>query len=71
MFECVEKPAVGATPDGHIGFSWDEGAWSLDAEILPTGRIEYVYLDERDSAQDREAVALDWAELLEMLTQWS
>ena len=71
MYECVEKPAIGATPDGHVGFSWDEGAWSLDAEVLPTGHVQYVYLDEDDSANDREATALEWVDLLELLTHWS
>jgi len=68
--ENVEVPVVGPTPDGHVGFSWDEGDWSLDAEVLPDGRIEYVYLDERDSTKDRETITSDWRELLELLTQW-
>ena len=69
MFVGVDVPAIGATPDGHVGFSWDEGTWSLDAEVLPDGRIEYVYLDERDSANDRETTTRRWADLLELLTQ--
>jgi hypothetical protein len=68
-FVGVDEPAVGATPEGHVGFSWDEGAWSLDAEVLPNGRIAYVYLDERDSANDRETTTRRWADLLALLTQ--
>ena len=69
MYVGVAEPAVGASPEGHVGFSWDEGAWSLDAEVLPDGRIEYVYLDEQDSAKDRDTTTRLWTDLLELLTQ--
>lgn len=71
MFTNVDKPAVGATPDGQVGFSWDEGAWSLDVEVLSDGRFAYVYLDERDGSNDRETATRESSELLPLLTQWS
>lgn len=66
----VPKPLVSATPDGHVGFCWDEGTWSLDAWIESTGRIMYTYLDETDSANDCEAQTDTWQDLLSLLTQW-
>lgn len=69
-FIGVNAPAVSGTPDGGVGFSWDDGDWSLDAEVLRCGRINYVYLDEKDSAKDRETSKTDGNELLELLTQW-
>ena len=69
LYVGINEPAVSATPDGHVGLSWDEGSWSIDAEMLPDGRIRYVYLDERDSANDRERVTCGRYELLGLLTQ--
>lgn len=69
-FIAVDCPAVAGTPDGHVGFSWDEGSWSLNAKILPDGRIKYVYLDERDATKDRETTTRNWSDLLDLLTQW-
>ena len=67
----VTEPAVGGSPDGNVGFSWDHGAWSLDVEVLPCGRYDYVYLDERDRSKDLEASARDGFEFVERLTQWT
>ena len=66
----VGKPAVGATPDGDVGFSWDVGDWSIDADIAPSGRISYVYLDERDHVNDEDTWTNDPCDLLHLLTQW-
>lgn len=68
--ENVPEPAVGAAPNGHVGFSWDGGPWSLDAEILPEGRIKYVYLDDRESTRERDRVTDRPAEIAQLLTQW-
>ena len=38
----IREPAVGATPDGHAGLSWDGGSWSLDVDVTPDGLWEYV-----------------------------
>jgi len=69
-FIGVQAPAVSGTPDGGVGFSWDDGDWSLDAEIVSSGRIKYVYLDEEDSSNDLEATTVDGNELLELLARW-
>lgn len=69
-YVSVDSPAVAGTPDGHIGFSWDKGSWSLDAKILPDGRIEYVYLDERDATNDLDTTTRSWSDFLDLLTQW-
>ncbi len=66
----VPKPLVSATPNGHVGFCWDEGTWSLDAWIEGTGRITYTYLDETNSASDREAQTDTYQDLVSLLTQW-
>lgn len=39
----MPEPSVSATPNGSVGFSWDEG-WSLDVECRPDGVLSYVYL---------------------------
>lgn len=69
-FVGVEPPAVGGTPEGHVGLSWDEGKWSLDVEVLPDGRIEYVYLDERDHANDQEVTTINCSSVVALLTRW-
>ena len=69
-FVGVEAPTVGATPDGEVGFCWDAGDWSLDAYVTTSGRVSYVYLDERDHARDREGRTSNPWELLELLTGW-
>lgn len=66
----VPEPLVSGTPDGHVGFCWDEGAWSLDAWIESTGRITYTYLDETNSANDREARTDTYQDLVFFLTKW-
>ncbi len=68
--ENVSAPVVTATPAGHVGFCWDSGDWSLDAEVYPSGLVEYVYLDRRDSAADREARTRDYEELAMLLSSW-
>ena len=68
--ENVAAPTVTATPAGHVGFCWDSGNWSLDAEVYPGGLVEYVYLDRRDSAADREARTRDYEELAMLLSSW-
>ena len=68
--ENVTAPVVTATPAGHVGFCWDSGDWSLDAEVYPSGLVEYVYLDRRDSAADREARTRDYEELAMLLSSW-
>ncbi len=68
--ENVAAPTVTATPAGHVGFCWDSGDWSLDAEVYPSGLVEYVYLDRRDSAADREARTRVYEELAVLLTSW-
>lgn len=69
-FENVAAPTVTATPEGHVGFCWDSGDRSLDAEVYPNGLVEYVYLDRRDSAADREARTRDYEELAMLLSSW-
>lgn len=66
----VESPAVGATPDGEVGLSWDGGHWSLDAEINKDGRIDYVYIDDRNNINDVEKSTHNLYDLLMRLTQW-
>ena len=68
--ENVAAPVVTATPAGHVGFCWDSGDWSLDAEVYPSGLVEYVYLDRRDSAADKEARTRDYEELAMLLSSW-
>lgn len=68
--ENVAAPTVTATPAGHVGFCWDAGDRSLDAEVYPSGLVEYVYLDRRDSAADREARTRDYEELAMLLSSW-
>lgn len=70
MFVGVDEPAVGATPDGEAGLSWDGGPWSLDVDIAPDGRIDYVYIDDRDSSQDVEMSTRRPHDLLMYLTGW-
>ncbi|MGB2986951.1 MAG: hypothetical protein WBE26_13850 [Phycisphaerae bacterium] len=70
MFIGVDEPAVGASPDGEAGLSWDGGPWSLDVDVSPDGRIDYVYIDDRDAARDVEASTHDPYELLTLLTAW-
>ena len=69
-FVGISAPVVGAAPDGKAGFSWDSGAWSLDVDISPTGRIHYVYIDQRDESCDQEAWTDDLYELVRLLTAW-
>ena len=66
----VPKPLVSATPDGDVGFCWDEGFWSLDAWIESTGQITYTYLDETNTANNREEQTDTWQALVPFLTQW-
>lgn len=68
--ENVSEPAIGATPDGEAGLSWDGGHWSLDADILPDGRIDYVYTDDRDPSCDVEETTSNPYDLLSLLTAW-
>lgn len=68
--ENVAAPTITATPAGHVGFCWDSGDRSLDAEVYPSGLVEYVYLDRRDSTADREARTRDVGELAVLLTSW-
>lgn len=66
----VAKPAVGLSPDGHIGFSWDEG-WCLDVDCEPDGQFSYVYLPKvegTDYADDEvEGTTCDLNDLLQYL----
>ena len=71
MFINVDNPAVGATPDGEAGFSWDGGHWSLDADVTANGLIEYVYTDDRDDHPDVEASTRNMNELLSLLPSWN
>ena len=66
----VPKPHIGASPAGHVGLSWDEGAWSLDAGIDGTGLIRYGYLDEQDAGRERESRTRDITQLVPYLAQW-
>ena len=70
MYVGVDEPAVGATPDGEAGLSWDGGPWSLDVDVTREGRYEYVFLDDRDSALSIEASTRDKDDLLIRLTTW-
>lgn len=66
--DSIDAPSVGAGPDGNVGFSWDGGSWSLDAEILPDERIEIVYLDELNPEDDIEDANASLPDLLSRLT---
>ncbi len=68
--ENVAAPTITATPSGYVGFCWDSGDRSLDAEVYPNGLVEYVYLDRGDSAADREARTRDYGELAVLLSSW-
>lgn len=68
--ENVAAPTVTATPAGHVALCWDSGDWSLDAEVYPSGLVEYVYLDRRNSAADKEARTRDYGELAMLLSSW-
>lgn len=70
MYVGVDEPAVGATPDGEAGLSWDGGPWSLDVDVTRDGRYEYVFLDDRDSTLSIEASTRDKDDLLIRLTTW-
>lgn len=67
----IDAPAIGGTPDGTVGLSWDEGAWSIDAEVFPSGQIHYVYLDDRTPNNERDTTLSCENELVELLTQWT
>lgn len=66
----VERPSITATAEGNVGFSWDTGDWSLDAAIDGSGLISYVFLDERDSANEREGRTRNIRELIALATNW-
>lgn len=53
----VERPLVGATPDGNVALEWEwnEGERTLDLELRPDGRIHFVYLDSR-TGEEQEPV---------------
>lgn len=70
MIIGVRPPAVGATPDGEAGLSWDGGHWCLDADVSPDGRISYVFVDDQDPSRDLEASTRDPRELIALLTDW-
>lgn len=70
MFVNVDEPAVGATPDGEAGLSWDGGSWSLDVDVTPDGRYEYVFIDEQDSSAEIENATHNPADLLQYLPAW-
>jgi hypothetical protein len=64
----IDAPAVGGSPDGNVGLSWDGGSWSLDAKILPDERIEIIYLDELNPWDDIEHANAGLPALLSRLT---
>jgi len=66
----VDAPTVTATGDGHVGFCWDSGTWSVDASIDPSGLINYVLLDERLPGKERETRTRDLAELAVLVSGW-
>ena len=66
----VTQPAVGATPSGQVGLSWDEGDRSLDATIREDGVIRYVYIHESDHSRDFENSTTNVDELVAFLTGW-
>lgn len=66
----IDRPTVTATPEGHVGFCWDSGHWSLDASIAPSGLISFVYLDREDRDRDLESRTRKVERLVEFLTSW-
>jgi len=70
-FVSVPEPTLGASGEGHPAFSWDQGAWSLDASINSTGLISYVYIDEENERANVESCTRDARKLLGYLTQWN
>lgn len=65
----VPQPTVTATGEGFIGFCWDSGRWSLDAEVRPDGRIDYVFIDEAGGGQTIESSTHDFHEVSRFLCQ--
>jgi hypothetical protein len=65
----VPEPTVTPTPDGHVGFCWDTGEWSLDLSVDPSGLLSYVFLDQRDPSQEQESRTRNANDLLFFLTR--
>ncbi len=65
----AHEPTIAATPDGNVGLCWDLGNVSLDVTILPSGLMEYVFLDEVDSTRDYESRTRLPGDLSAMLSQ--
>jgi hypothetical protein len=66
----IDAPTVTATPEGNVALCWDEGNWSLDASVDSSGLVAYVFLDEQDSANDRDTWTRDIEVLAALLTRW-
>lgn len=69
-FVGIDQPTVTATPEGHVGFCWDSGHWSLDASIDSSGLISFVFLDREEPDRDRENRTRYVERLVEFLTSW-
>ena len=70
VVEGVEAPTVTASPDGNAALCWDNGRRSLDLEVMPDGRFEYVFLNEEDPSKDDEGITSSADGFAELLTAW-
>lgn len=71
-FHGVDCPRVGASPAGHVAFSWEweNHSRELDLEVLPDGTLRYSYLDEAQPDHDREGETTTPDLIAHLLTQW-
>ncbi len=70
VVEGVEAPTVTASPDGNAALCWDNGRRSLDLEVMPDGRFEYVFLNEDNASKDEEGITHNADGFAELLTAW-
>ena len=70
VVEGVEAPTVTASPDGNAALCWDNGRRSLDLEVMPDGRFEYVFLNDEDASKDDEGITYSADGFAELLTAW-
>ena len=69
-FVSVEEPTVTASPNGNVGFCFDNGERCLDVEVRDDGTFEFVYLSQLNESKDEEGVTSDSNDLLYLLTSW-